>query len=68
MPLFVKRPGQRRGRVSDVYARTLDVTPTIADVLGWRLGYRADGHSAFGPITRAAARASRSPRATSRRS
>jgi hypothetical protein len=51
IPLIVKRPGQSRGRVSDVYARTLDVTPTIADVLGWRLGYRADGHSAFSPIT-----------------
>ena len=34
MPLFVKRPGQRRGRISDAYARTLDVPPTIADVLG----------------------------------
>jgi Sulfatase len=51
VPLLVKRPGQRRGRISDAYARTLDVTPTIADVLGWRLGYRADGHSAFGPVT-----------------
>jgi hypothetical protein len=52
VPLFVKRPGQRRGRISDAYARTLDVTPTIADVLGWKLGYRADGRSAFGPVTR----------------
>ena len=40
VPLIVKRPGQRRGRVSATYARTLDVTPTIADVLGLRLGYR----------------------------
>src|SRR5829696_3797306 len=52
VPLFVKQPGQQRGRVSDAYARTLDVTPTIADVLGWKVGYRTDGHSAFGPITR----------------
>ena len=52
VPLLLKRPGHRRGRVSDVYARTLDVTPTIADVLGWPVGYRTDGHSAFGPITR----------------
>jgi Sulfatase len=52
VPYFVKRPGQRRGRMSNAYARTLDVTPTIADVLGWKLGYRTDGHSAFGPITR----------------
>jgi hypothetical protein len=52
VPLFVKRPGQRRGRISDAYARTLDVTPTIADALGWKLGYQVDGHSAFAPITR----------------
>jgi hypothetical protein len=52
VPLLVKRPGQRRGQISDAYARTLDVTPTIADVLGWKLGYPTDGHSAFGPITR----------------
>jgi hypothetical protein len=47
IPLFVKRPGQHAGRTSDAYAQTLDVAPTIADVLGIRLGYRADGRSAF---------------------
>ena len=52
VPLIVKAPGQRRGRVSDAYARTLDVTPTIADLLGVRLGYRADGSSAFGRAAR----------------
>jgi Sulfatase len=49
VPFILKAPGQRRGRVSRAYARTLDVTPTIADVLGYRLGYRADGRSAFSP-------------------
>jgi Sulfatase len=52
VPLIVKAPGQRRGRVSKVLARTLDVTPTIADVLGVRLGYRTDGVSAFGRAAR----------------
>ena len=47
VPLFVKRPGQRRGRVSATYARTLDVPSTIAGVLGFPLGYRDDGDSAF---------------------
>jgi hypothetical protein len=47
VPLIVKAPGQRRGRMSRAYARTLDVAPTIADVLGFRLGYRADGRSAL---------------------
>jgi hypothetical protein len=62
VPMIVKRPGQRRGRVSDTLARTLDVTPTIADVLGVPLGYRADGRSAFGR----AARRSRTVRLTTR--
>jgi hypothetical protein len=53
VPLFVKKPGQRRGRVSDVLARTLDVTPTITDVLNVPLGYRTDGHSAFSRAVRA---------------
>ena len=53
VPLFVKAPGQTRGRVSDALARTLDVTPTIADVLNVPLGYRADGSSAFSRAVRA---------------
>jgi hypothetical protein len=56
VPLFVKRPGQRRGRVSRAYARTLDVPSTLADVLGLRLGYRDDGRSAFGRAARRARR------------
>jgi sulfatase-like protein len=53
VPLFVKRPGQTRGRVNDALARTLDVTPTIADVLNVPLGYRTDGRSAFSRAVRA---------------
>jgi hypothetical protein len=53
VPLFVKRPRQTRGRVEDAYVRTLDVAPTIADVLGVPLGYRADGRSAFSRSVRA---------------
>jgi hypothetical protein len=52
VPFIVKAPAQRRGVVSDSYARTLDVAPTIADVLGFRLGYRADGRSAFSRAVR----------------
>jgi hypothetical protein len=53
VPLFVKKPGQKRGRVSDALARTLDVAPTIADVLNVPLGYHADGRSAFSGAVRA---------------
>jgi hypothetical protein len=52
VPLFVKAPGQTQGRVSEALAQTLDVTPTIADVLNVPLGYRADGHSAFSRAVR----------------
>jgi hypothetical protein len=52
VPFIVKAPGQRRARVNDAYAQTLDVTPTIADVLGVRLGYRTQGHSAFSRAVR----------------
>jgi hypothetical protein len=30
VPMFVKKPGQQRGQVSNVLARTLDVTPTCS--------------------------------------
>jgi hypothetical protein len=47
-PLFMKAPGQRRARISNAYARTLDVTPTIATCSACRSGYPTDGSSAFG--------------------
>ncbi len=53
VPLFVKAPGQTRARVNDALAQTLDVAPTIADVLGIPLGYRPDGRSAFSRAVRA---------------
>ncbi len=53
VPLIVKRPGRPVRRVSNVLARTLDVTPTIADVLNLPLGYRPDGRSAFSKAVRA---------------
>jgi hypothetical protein len=53
VPLIVKRPGHPARRVNRALARTLDVTPTIADVLNVPLGYRADGRSAFSGAVRA---------------
>ena len=52
VPLFVKAPRQRRGRVNRAYARTLDVLPTIAGVLRMQIPFRVDGGSAFGPAAR----------------
>jgi hypothetical protein len=43
VPLFVKAPGQRRGRISDEPARITDVFPTIGDWLG--TGWTGQGQS-----------------------
>ena len=52
VPLFIKAPGQRRGRTDRSYARTIDIVPTMADVLNVRMPYRADGRSAFSRVIR----------------
>jgi hypothetical protein len=49
VPLFVKLPGQTRARVVDRHVETIDVVPTIADVLGVRMPYRPDGFSLLHP-------------------
>jgi hypothetical protein len=46
VPLFVKAPGQRRGSVVDAHVRTIDVLPTMADHLGIRIPWQADGEPA----------------------
>ena len=46
-PLFIKRPFQHTGRISDRHVRTEDILPTIADVLGIRMPWRVDGASIF---------------------
>ncbi len=53
VPFIVKPPGRPRGSVNPALARTLDVAPTIAGILGVPLGYRADGRSAFSRAVRA---------------
>jgi hypothetical protein len=47
IPLFVKRPGQNEGRTLDTNVQTIDVLPTIADVLGIEVPWEMDGRSAF---------------------
>jgi hypothetical protein len=49
VPLLVKGPGQRRGRISDRYVRTVDVLPTIADLLNLHISWRLHGRSSFDP-------------------
>lgn len=47
VPLFVKRPGNEHSGPSDYRATTLDVVPTIADVLGIDLPWSTEGVSLF---------------------
>jgi hypothetical protein len=53
VPLFVKAPRQKRGKVVRSYVRTTDVAPTIADLVDARLPYPTDGRSAFSRAVRA---------------
>ena len=45
VPLFVKYPGQDEGAVDDRDAETVDVVPTVADVVGADLPWSVDGVS-----------------------
>jgi hypothetical protein len=52
MPLFVKTPGQKAGRTVDEPVQTIDVLPTIADVLNIDVPWRMDGTSLLTPRAR----------------
>ena len=47
IPLFVKLTGQRAGEINDRDVESVDIFPTIADVLGVQLGSQTDGWSMF---------------------
>ena len=50
VPLLVKLPGQRRGRISDAHVETIDVLPTILDVARVRTTHEMDGRSLLRPV------------------
>jgi hypothetical protein len=49
VPLLVKLPGQQRGEVVDRIVETVDILPTILDVVGVRTPLRFDGRSLVDP-------------------
>jgi hypothetical protein len=49
VPLFVKLPQQREGRIDDRRVSTIDIVPTIADALDVELPWQVDGRSALDP-------------------
>ncbi|HLM32640.1 MAG TPA: sulfatase-like hydrolase/transferase [Gaiellaceae bacterium] len=48
VPLFLKRPNQREPVMVDDHVETIDILPTIVDVLGISIPWVADGRSGFG--------------------
>ncbi|CAN5227338.1 hypothetical protein BH18ACT14_BH18ACT14_18380 [soil metagenome] len=48
VPLFLKRPDQREPVIVDDHVETVDILPTIADVLGISIAWEVDGRSGFG--------------------
>ena len=45
IPFFIKVPNQHKGIISDRNVETIDILPTIADVIGVRLPWPVDGCS-----------------------
>jgi hypothetical protein len=45
VPLFVKLPEQTTGNIIDKHVQTIDILPTIANVLGINIPWHVDGHS-----------------------
>jgi hypothetical protein len=48
VPFFVKAPGQRRGRPVDAHLQTIDVVPTIAELLEVQVPWKLSGRSGLG--------------------
>jgi hypothetical protein len=49
VPLFIKAPGQRKAKTDDAWVETIDILPTIFDILNLDPRVKMDGKSAFSP-------------------
>ena len=49
VPLFIKAPFQAHGRIDDRPTETVDILPSVADMIGIELPWAVDGRSVFGP-------------------
>ena len=49
VPLFIKAPYQQEGGMNDRNVESIDILPTMADILGMDLPWPVDGHSALDP-------------------
>jgi Arylsulfatase A and related enzymes len=48
IPLFVKLPGQTKGKIDDSFVRSIDILPTIARVLHTKARWHVDGKPLVG--------------------
>jgi hypothetical protein len=49
VPLFIKAPGQKTGKVNHEWVSTIDILPTLFDVLNLNPRVHMDGKSAYSP-------------------
>lgn len=52
VPLFVKEPRQRRGRIDDRPAETVDIVPEVARILNVEIPWKVDGRPLGGAVAR----------------
>jgi Sulfatase len=52
IPLFIKYPAEKKGRVDERYVKTIDILPTIAAQLRFKLPFTVDGRSMLDPAYR----------------
>jgi len=50
VPLFIKAPGQHEGQTSDRNVETIDILPTMADMMHIEVPWKMDGVSALGNV------------------
>ena len=56
VPLLIKLPGQRRGRLDDRHVETIDILPTILELTGVEAPTALDGRSLLRPLASQARR------------
>ncbi len=47
-PLFIKAPRQKAGGIDDRPMQSIDIVPTVADLIGAKIPWKVDGTSALG--------------------
>lgn len=47
IPLFIKVPYQRKGRIIDCYVKNIDILPSLAEILDIRLTWPVEGNMLF---------------------